>query len=191
MLNVKIAIQQLSLVICELFEKFNVLNSELRDTLLLACWTFVRLFSSMSSFMMFLLLNSQGDKIGRNGCTMFTGSSSTSWMCIVSESSVCVFVHNGFTWVHVEKQIKGEKKVFQITFMLHLREICIMEFFFRALSTCSIVWNVTCRHFVCCLSCSFVSEILKFTWNIKDLECARVVKIIQFHPLAKLDLLSA
>lgn len=37
MLNVKIAIQQLSLVFCELFEKLSVLNSELRDTLLLAC----------------------------------------------------------------------------------------------------------------------------------------------------------
>lgn len=37
MLNVKIAIQQLSLIICELFEKFNVENSELLDTLLFAC----------------------------------------------------------------------------------------------------------------------------------------------------------
>ena len=37
MLSVKIAIQQLSLGFCELFEKLRVLNSELRDTLLLAC----------------------------------------------------------------------------------------------------------------------------------------------------------
>lgn len=93
MLNVKIAIQQLSLVFfCELFEKLSVLNSELRDTLLLACWAFVRLFSSMSSLMMFLLLNSHADDIGKNGCTMFTGSSSTN----------C-----GFTWVHVEMEIKS------------------------------------------------------------------------------------
>jgi hypothetical protein len=77
MLNVKIAIQQLSLVVGEpAFEKLSVLNSELRDTLLRACCTFIRLFSSTSSLNTFFLLSSHTDDVGTKGCTIFTGSSS-------------------------------------------------------------------------------------------------------------------
>lgn len=131
MLNVKIAIQQLSLIVSELleiFEMFIVVISELLDTLLFACWTFITLFSSVNPLNISKRFSSHGDAVGTNGCAIFTGSSSEIY--VGERRKEEEGVRKCYTWVNFTNKfysydVANERKGEPRRQLGELRRICI------------------------------------------------------------------